>query len=334
MEVLKTKATKHFSDILTHALVRAPHEGVLLIYDRQHELTRLLVDAFAAACPEAEMLDFDSVSPVDVRQAIYGRKKGDLVVLLQSANFRLNEFRMRLEIFKLGLKTMEISHLNRMTSDQYETFVDALAYDPAYLRPLGHALKERLDRCQEVVVRCEGATLAYAGGMESAKLNIGDYAGMKNVGGTFPIGEVFTEPKDLSRVNGDIKIFAFAGMDLKVLQFDPFSIHVENGIVSAGPDAPKEFHDILDMIRQQEPAMIREFGLGLNRAMRKGRLVNDITAFERMNGLHLSLGAKHAIYRKPGLNPKKMRYHVDVFADVRSISIDGVEIFNGVSYTV
>lgn len=332
MEALKTKAVQNFSDILNHALVLAPNERVLLIHDKQHELTRLLVEAFMSACPSAETMDFDSIDPAGVRQAIYARQKGDLVVLIQSTNFRLNEFRMRLEIFKLGLKTMELSHLNRMTPQQYETFIESLAYDPSYLRPLGHALKGALDACQEIVVECDGTKLVYGGGMEPAKLNIGDYSGMKNVGGTFPIGEVFTEPKDLSAVNGAVKVFAFAGMDLKVLEFKPFTMRIENGMVSAGDDAPAEFHAILDMIRQQEPAMVREFGLGLNRAMGKGRIVNDITAFERMNGLHLSLGAKHAIYRKPGLNPKKMRYHVDVFADVTSISIDGKKIFANGAY--
>lgn len=29
--------------------------------------------------------------------------------------------------------------------------------------------------------------------------------GMKNVGGTFPVGEVFTEPKELRQVNGEVR---------------------------------------------------------------------------------------------------------------------------------
>lgn len=33
--------------------------------------------------------------------------------------------------------------------------------------------------------------------------------GMKNVGGTFPIGEVFSEPKDLTKVNGELMIFGY-----------------------------------------------------------------------------------------------------------------------------
>jgi leucyl aminopeptidase (aminopeptidase T) len=157
---------------------------------------------------------------------------------------------------------------------------------------------------------------------------------MKNVGGTFPIGEVFTEPKDLSQVNGDLMIFAFAEMNHQVREFEPFRVRIENGMLSVPGDAPASFHEILEMIRGQEQVMIREFGLGLNRAMGKGRPVSDITAFERMSGLHLSIGAKHAIYKKPGLPAKKMRYHVDVFADIREITIDGEVIYANGAFQV
>ncbi|MEK9152086.1 MAG: hypothetical protein AAB692_01850, partial [Patescibacteria group bacterium] len=43
--------------------------------------------------------------------------------------------------------------------------------------------------------------------------------------------------------------------------------------------------------------------------------------------LHLSLGEKHGIYKKPGFNPKKTRYHIDVFVDVERIEVDGEAIF-------
>lgn len=332
MNDLTTQAANHFRDILTHAIKHQAPSKALVIFDRQNPLTVLLGDAFRQACPEGNYIDFDTVDPAEIRQAIAGMQPGDLVVLLQSSNFRLNEFRIRIELFTRGLKTIELGHLNRIPEEQYATYVDALAYDPAYIRPLGRALKERLDRCTEVRVRCEGTELVYRGGMEATKLNIGDYEGMKNVGGTFPIGEVFTEPKDLSQVNGDLMIFAFAEMNHQVREFPPFRIHIENGLLTVPGEAPASFLEILEMIRGQEQVMVREFGLGLNRAMGKGRPVSDITAFERMSGLHLSIGAKHAIYKKPGLPAKKMRYHVDIFADIREISIDGEAVYANGSF--
>ncbi len=334
MEELTEKAANHFRDILAHAIQHQAPAKALLIFDRQDPLTILLADAFRQACPEADAVDFDSVDPAEIRQRIYALQPGDLVVLLQTSNFRLNEFRMRIELFSRGLKTIEVGHLNRIPSEQYATYIAAFAYDPSDLRPLGHELKRRLDQCQEVRVLCRSTELVYQGGMEPAKLNIGDYSGMKNIGGTFPIGEVFTEPKDLILVNGELMIFAFAEMDHKVREFAPFPIRIEKGVVVSAEGAPASFHQILDMIRGQEQVLVREFGLGLNRAVGKGRLVSDITAFERMRGLHLSLGSKHAIYKKPGLSPKKMRYHIDVFADITEITIDGRAIYRDGDFSV
>jgi leucyl aminopeptidase (aminopeptidase T) len=233
------------------------------------------------------------------------------------------------------LKVIEHPHLARIREAEFATYIDALAYDPAYYRAVGPALKKRLDRARRITVVCEGTELIYDSPLENAKLNIGDYSGMKNVGGQFPIGEVFTEPKDLDRVNGTIKLFAFGDTDFSVHGTGkPFSAVIEKGLLTAAPDAPKTFHVVLDQIRAEEGTIrLRELGFGLNRAMTRERRVSDIGAYERMLGLHLSLGAKHAVYTKPGF-PKKSRFHVDVFAAIERVEADGEGIFQDGRYTV
>ncbi len=148
---------------------------------------------------------------------------------------------------------------------------------------------------------------------------------MKNVGGTFPIGEVFSEPKDFACVNGEALIFAFAGVDHLVQMHEPFTIRVEGGLLVAH-EGPPAFQAVLDQIGAEEKLLVREFGIGLNRAMGKDRVLKDMTAFERQRGLHLSLGEKHDIYAKPGLSKSKTHFHVDIFVDVERIEIDGVPL--------
>ena len=333
MNDLIALAQHNFHNIFTHALL-VGDSHVLVVYDDEHELTTILVEALKKTLPQAEFVLFSTVTPEEIRTRFDNLHEGDLVVLIQSTNFRLNEFRLRIELFNRNLKTLEITHLSRNTPDQYETLINALAYDPEYYRPLGKSLKAMLDTVDNVEVHGDGVVLRYEGGMEDAKLNIGDYSGMKNVGGTFPIGEVFTEAKDLTKVNGSLKIFAFAGEDHKVKLFTPFTAHVTEGILTAGEDAPEEFRKLLLLIAEDEPVTVREFGLGLNPAMGKHALVNDITAFERMKGLHLSLGAKHSVYSKPGFKKKHSRYHVDVFVDVSTMSADGKIFFENGEYFV
>lgn len=327
------KAAAHLRDIFREAIVMKPEERVLVIFDTENELTRIMTEAYRRALPNATFVDFANVMAPDVLQRIDALSPGDLVVLVQSTNFRLDEFRLRIELFKRDLKTIEHIHLSRMSEDQYDRYIEALSYDKDYYRPRGRTLKEILDTSSETVVECMGTKLVYACGMEPTKLNIGDYTDMKNIGGTFPIGEVFTEAKDLRLVNGKAMVFAFAGDDHLVRTFEPFEVQIEQGILTA-PSGPPEFLHILERIREDEEVLVREFGLGLNRAMGKTKLVNDITAFERQLGLHLSLGAKHAMYVKPGLGRKKGRYHVDVFVDVENISVDGKVIYQDGDFVV
>lgn len=323
MDPITATAAKNATDIVRFALKHDAARSALVVFDARTPLSRLIADAYRAALPKAAFMDFDASSQEDVLAAIARLAPRDLVVLIQSSNFQLAAYRIRIELFQRRLAVIEHVHLERAKDGaQIATYVDALAYDPAYYLGQAARLKAKIDAAETVVVRCAGTRLTYEGGMEPTKLNVGDYAGMKNVGGTFPIGEVFSEPKDFSKVNGEAMIFAFAGVDHLVQIHDPFKVSIDRGILTA-PDAPSSFRKVLEQISAEEDVLVREFGIGLNRAMGKHRVLADITAFERQRGLHLSLGEKHGVYKKPGFNPKKTHFHIDIFVDVERIEVDG-----------
>ncbi len=158
---------------------------------------------------------------------------------------------------------------------------------------------------------------------------------MENIGGTFPIGEVFTESKDFLQMNGSFMIYAFAGGDFLTSMHEPFRVDVKEGqVVGWADNAPKSFVDIINVIKDYERPLIRELGFGLNRAITRERYLQDITAFERILGLHLSLGEKHSVYKKPGITTHKTKFHVDVFPVADRILADGEVIFEGGKYLV
>jgi len=332
MNPLVSTASTNLTNILTHAIEFSAPSKALVIFDDEAPLTEILTEAYRQALKGQDFVNIKETGAENILERINQLSPGDLVVLVQSMNFRLNEFRVRIELFNRELKTVEHVHLARMHEDQFPRYIDALAYDPNYYRLRGRALKEKIDRCNKIIVECPGTTLVYDSPFEETRLNIGDYSEMKNTGGTFPIGEVFSEPKDLDKVNGELKIFAFAGKDHIMREYEPFTVVINGGILSA-PEAPEEFQEILHMIEERSPVHVREFGLGLNPAMGKGKLINDVTGFERMLGLHLSLGSKHSIYKKPGLPRKSAGFHVDVFADLERIVIDDEVVFENGDYT-
>ncbi|MES1204565.1 MAG: hypothetical protein ABUS79_01385 [Pseudomonadota bacterium] len=315
-------------DIVAIALDHTAGQAAVIVSDGRSELARIVAGAYADCLPHAVHLDFDAVTPDDIMREFAALAPGDLVVLVQSTSFRLEAFRIRVELFKRGLKVIEHPHLARMHESEYQTYIDALAYDPAYYRVVGPALKERIDRADGAVVDSGGERLVYESAFEPAKLNIGDYAGMANVGGQFPIGEVFTEPRHLQRVNGRVRIFVFGDVDFRVNVPDrPITLVIEGGQVATVIDSTAAFDRVIAQIRADETVWVRELGFGMNRALTPDRRVSDVGTYERMCGIHLSLGAKHGVYNKPGLKRREAKYHVDVFAVTESVRLGGETVY-------
>jgi hypothetical protein len=307
-----------------------------VVWDGQCDLAVALTEAYRRCLPDALFIEFDSSAPESVLTAFEQLSPGDLVVLIQSTSFRLDAFRIRVELFKRSLKVIEHPHLERMNGEEALTYIDSLAYDPAYYRGVGNALKTRLDNAKVGVIDSGGEQLIFPSGFESAKLNVGDYRNMQNVGGQFPIGEVFTESKDLEAVHGLVRIFIFGDTKFTVNKPEhPITLVISNGRVTDTIASTPEFERVLANIRADEGEVwLRELGLGLNRAFTPDRLVSDIGTFERMCGVHLSLGAKHGIYNKPNIRKATAKHHVDVFAITESFTLDDEVVYRDGAWQV
>lgn len=306
----------------------------LVVYDLQTPLSEIIFQGYKIAIPNATFLNFDTTEKDDIISAFDSYPAGSLVVLIQSGSFLLSQFRIRLHLFGLGLQVIEHMHLLRNDPAVYDVYVNSLFYDKNWYPKMSETVSKKLQipNVDFTIESQDNTVLTVTGGLEIPKLNIGDYSGMDNTGGTFPIGEVFTEAADLSQMNGEIYIYAFAGTDFRVEIFDPFKIIIKNGVVAGWSDnAPQQFIDLYEMVIAIEPATIREIGFGLNRAITKERFLQDVTAFERILGMHLSMGQKHGVYKKPGLSPKKTKYHIDLFPVVKCAKMGSINIFkNGI----
>lgn len=310
---------------------------VVHVYDQRSPLAKIISLSYQRLMPDALHLDFDKLQGEKILEHFSKLSAGDLVILVQSGSFRLDEFRIRVHLFSRQIRVIEHPHLGRIRDSDIPIYIDALDYDPDYYQPLAHALKKNLDHATRTLI-CQGEhQLVFEGPMEDCKLNIGDYRGMKNSGGQFPIGEVFTELKELTSLNGQVKIFAFGSQDFSVhLPETSVVLNVSNGRVVSVENSCVEFDVILDEIKSCEKEVwIRELGFGLNKAMNHHRIIrDDVGTFERMCGIHLSLGKKHTLYPKPGFHKKEARFHVDVFVDFCDLFIDDNLVYKNDKYVV
>ncbi|MFH0708958.1 MAG: hypothetical protein V2A75_02015 [Pseudomonadota bacterium] len=323
LESLISTAHNHLNGLLKEVFHHTKERAVV-VYDTRCMLSNILMQGYKRSLPEAIFVDFDTQTPEEILEILVSLQPSDFVALVQSTSFRLDAFRLRVELFKRQIKVIEHPHLSRMSDDEAPYYLDSLAYDADYYRYVGRTLKSKIDSVDGGVLDTGGELLVYGSPFESAKLNIGDYTDMTNTGGQFPLGEVFTEAQDLRAVNGRVKIFSFGDVTYK-LNYPkiPITLIIEQGQVIECENSTPAFDLILSNIRRDEGGVVwvRELGLGLNRAFSKTRTVADTGTYERMCGVHLSLGAKHGIYGKPGFKRRDGTYHVDVFADTQSFTL-------------
>jgi len=331
------QASQNLTDTLRDAFLHNEETTALVIYDLNSPLSTVLTDAYRIALPNGIFINFHDTDKDDILSQIEALKSGDFVALVQSTSFRLSAFRIRIELFKKKIKVAEHPHLGRMIrDDEVKHYVNALAYDKQYYHHTGHTLKGMLQEASGAVVHSGDEKLIYPGGFEDPKINIGDYREMNNTGGQFPLGEVFTEAKELKSLNGKTKIMAFGDINYNVNIPPHFiTIVIENGQVVRTENTTAEFESVLEMIKEEENVVwVRELGLGLNRAFSKENFVSDMGTFERMCGLHLSLGAKHGIYAKEGMKRNSGKFHIDVMIDTTSFDIDDDVVFDGEKWLV
>lgn len=334
---LLQNASQNLSDVISDVFLHNDSHTALVIYDLDSPLSVLLTDAYKEALPKGIFVNFHDTETDEIMSQMEALQTADFVALVQSKSFRLSAFRIRIELFKKKIKVAEHPHLGRMSSDdEVTTYVNALAYDKTYYHHTGHTLKNILEDAQGAVVHSGDEQLIYRGGFEAAKINIGDYREMNNIGGQFPIGEVFTESKELRSLNGKTNIIAFGDTNYKVnIPPQPITIVIENGHLVSTENSTAEFEAVLEMIKEEENVVwVRELGLGLNRALSKKNFVSDMGTFERMCGLHLSLGAKHGIYAKEGMKRNSGKFHIDVMIDTSSLKIDDKVVFDGDKWVV
>lgn len=331
----KEELSRNVRDIVFRHMEASPQTHVLVIYDTRSPLAEKMKDAYQealAAHPKTTFLDFNSIPLEQVEARAKTLAKGDIVILIQSLSFRVSIYRWRLELFDHGLKVVEHVRLSQIKPREEETYVHALKYDVPYTKPTALALAELLKTTQKIKVECrEGSIYEIAGKMEPPIINTGNLATEKVKGGYYPVGEIFSEPADLTHANGEVEIFAFPGEDHQMVFLEtPFKIKIVNGMVQDG-NFPPEFQPLIDMLCTENPdgkIPVREFGLGLNRAITRRANLTEATAWERVAGLHLSLGMKHGTYMKKFKKSNlEQRYHVDIYPDVKRIWISNQLVF-------
>lgn len=281
-----------------------------------------------------EVLQVQSEEIVDpqvesIKQDLLSLPKWSIAILVQSANFRLSTFRIRLELFHRSVHVIEHNHLAYIKEEEFDTFTDCIQYrTPEYVR-LQKVFTELFEKAESTrIVSTDGSELIF-GKTDLVRWNTADYTHVENKWGTYPVWEVLTEALDLASVHGECLIDTYPWDDFGIRVCEPFRMIVENGRVLPSDEFPDEFQKIYNLIKENEnnEVMVRELGLWLNPAISTEHHLSDINFHERKVWLHLSIGKKHWLYGKKLPKTEVQRFHIDIFVAMESMYVGDVKVF-------
>lgn len=313
---------------------------IVFVYDLNSNLSTILSESYISNLKEYENLDieiinFDDINKDKLKENLLSLKENSTVILVQSTNFRLEDFRIRLSLHKNNVWCLEHNHLVYIKDYEIKNYLSSLEYKTPYYDELSEKLKNISDWANKLkVVSKNWNILEIEGWFEDMKQNTWNYK-WKNRWWTLPFWENFSESKDFSKVNWKLSIRAYPWLDLSVNFVECFDIIIKESLVIwYSENTPKEFIEILEMIKKSEDneVYLRELWFWLNPWISWDKTLTDVNAFERMAWFHVSLWKKHGIYRKKFHRKITGRYHIDIFPDVDYIKFDENIIFEKWNY--
>ena len=338
------EAQQNVRDILQKNYHLNSKQFVLVLYDTQSTLVKILTAAYTRAISSNphKLIDFESKTEESILTEFELLPPKSLVILLQSTSFRMSKHRLRADLFRRGHQVIEHARLGYNTDEQIENYIHSLKYDSLYYVATTNAIEQLLKESGYLLIQSgedqsgEDKKLEVCSVFEKPIKNTGDFTNVENISAGFPIGEIFTEAVELDKINGEVVVFGFPGLDHRTHFTNPFTVKIENGCV-VSHTGPPEFEEIMQLICTEEvnhAVQVREIGFGLNRQLGFNHRLNEPTAFERFAGMHFSLGLKHAMYGKKLGRKVFQKYHIDIFCLVKRVVIGEREVFRDGKYVV
>lgn len=152
MTILETLAFEASRDILEKNLqIYHPDivgKKVVLIYDLDSPLSTLMANGYMEnlkSYPNAETIEYGTISSADLKEKILSLEAYATVIMVESTNFRLEEFRIRMSLQHRNVAGIEHNHLTYIRPDQIETYLRAVSYQTPYFQKVSDFLKAKND---------------------------------------------------------------------------------------------------------------------------------------------------------------------------------------------
>lgn len=164
---LQQKFLQASKDILEKNLqiLEEPYSNnpVVLVYDTESLLATELANGYKKNLKNIEKSEVINIADIDkklLQEKLLALPQDSTVVLVQSTNFRIDDFRIRLNLHNAGVGCLEHPHLSYMPHDQIENYADSIQYYTDYYLRVGNILQEKIEAADEMLFHMkDGNTL-------------------------------------------------------------------------------------------------------------------------------------------------------------------------------
>jgi len=149
---------------------------VVLVYDDDSKLSKILGEAYAEnlisfypqgalrSCEErdalkaerfiinSEIIEFNKINKEILKEKLMNLEVDSTVVLVQSTSFRLDDFRLRLNLKNQWVWCIEHNHLWYIKDSEIETYADSIEYRTRFYIELSEKLKNKFDKTNKILV--------------------------------------------------------------------------------------------------------------------------------------------------------------------------------------
>ena len=152
MTLLRDIALNATKDILEKNLsLKKPQisgKKIVLVYDTDSELSELISAGYIENLQQyanVEIILFQEEKGAELKEKLLLLEEYSTVILVQSTNFRLESFRIRISLQQKNVGCIEHNHLSYIKSSQTKTYLEAISYQSNYFEKVSNFLKQTFD---------------------------------------------------------------------------------------------------------------------------------------------------------------------------------------------
>ncbi len=156
----------------------------VVVYDTESLLAETLMEGYYSVLPtravfyhfgSPNLVENHGITSDELKEALLSLPTDSLVILIQSTNFRLTDFRIRLELFQRGIHCVEHNHLGYIADEHIPHYIAALEYRTPLYTEATALLNQLSAKSKSAAVSSPDGAILNFGALEVFRGNTGNY---------------------------------------------------------------------------------------------------------------------------------------------------------------